>query len=176
MAVVIRALTSADAAPYRDLRLEMLALHPDAFSSSAQEEARRPLDWSVQRLTPSPDKPHDFFLGAFEGSVLVGSVGLEGRYRAKERHNATIRGMMVRKPWRRQRVGEQLFQALLARARSIDTLHQIDLTVTQGNDTAERMYARAGFAVFGVHPAAIQVAGRYYAKVLMALPLRAIAP
>lgn len=174
MAVVVRPLTRADAAPYRDLRLEMLAQHPDAFSSSAQEEARRSLDWAVQRLTPGADKPHDFFLGAFEGAVLVGSVGLEGRYRAKERHNATVRGMMVRTPWRRQGVGERLFLALLERARAMPTLAQLDLTVTQGNDSAQRMYARAGFTVFGVHPAAIQVAGRYYAKVLMHLPLRAV--
>lgn len=176
MAVEIRLLTPADAAPYRALRQEMLARHPEVFTSSAQEEARQTLDWSVQRLTLRDDKPHDFFFGAFEGTVLVGCVGLSGRYRAKEQHNATVVGMMVRTPWRGQGVGERLLQALLERARSLDTLYQLDLTVTQGNDSAQRMYERSGFAVFGVHPAAIRVEGRYFSKVLMHLPLREHVP
>lgn len=172
MALVIRPLTSADAAAYRTLRLEMLALYPDAFTSDADEEALRPLAWTVQRLATAPDKPHDLWLGAFEGEALVGCVGLTGRYRAKERHNATVVGMMVHPRFSGQGWGQRLLAALLERARAIPTLAQLDLSVTQGNDSAQRMYERVGFTVFGVHPAAIQVDGRYYAKVLMALPLR----
>lgn len=171
MPVEIRTLTPADAPAYRALRLAMLALHPEMFSSSAEEEAARAPQWAVQRLTPDPDKPHDFFLGAFAGDTLVGCVGLEGRYRRKERHNATIRGMMVLPAWRRQGIADQLLQALLARARTLPTLEQIDLTVTQGNDGAQRLYARSGFAVYGVQPAALRVGAAVYAKVLMALPL-----
>ncbi|TXH89053.1 MAG: GNAT family N-acetyltransferase [Rhodoferax sp.] len=174
MAAVIRALASVDATAYRALRLEMLALHPDAFTSDADEEAQRPLAWTEQRLATAPDKPHDLWLGAFDGEALVGCVGLSGRYRAKERHNATVVGMMVHPRARGQGLGERLLEALLARARALPTLTQIDLTVTQGNDNAQQLYERAGFTVFGVHPAAIQVGGRYYAKVLMVLPLREV--
>lgn len=176
MAMAIRALTPADAAAYRALRLDMLALHPDAFTSDAEEEALRPLAWTAQRLASAPDKPHELWLGAWEGAALLGCVGLSGRYRAKERHNATVVGMMVRPQARGQGLGRQLLAALLERARAMPTLAQIDLSVTQGNDSAQRLYEAVGFTVFGVHPAAIQVGGRYYAKLLMALPLRAMVP
>lgn len=172
MTIAIRPLTPADAAAYRALRLDMLALHPDAFTSDADEEARRPLAWTAQRLTCAPDLPHDLWLGAWEGDALVGCVGLAGRYRAKERHNATVVGMMVHPRCRGQGLGQQLLAALLERARDIPTLAQLDLSVTQGNDSAQHLYEAAGFAVFGVHPDAIQVGGRYYAKVFMALSLR----
>lgn len=168
----IRPLTPFDAAAYRTLRLDMLAQHPEAFTSDAEEEALRPLAWTEQRLSAAPDKPHDLWLGAFAGDALVGCVGLSGRYRAKERHNATVVGMMVQPQARGQGLGQRLLAALLERARAIPTLEQLDLSVTQGNDSAQRMYERAGFTVWGVHPAAIQVGGRYYAKVLMVLPLR----
>jgi len=61
---------------------------------------------------------------------------------------------------------------LLARARALPVLEQLDLTVTQGNDRAQGLYERAGFAVVGVLPHAIKVDGRDFAKVHMALHLR----
>lgn len=176
MALAIRPLGPADAREKRALRLEMLALHPDAFTSDAAEEAQRLLAWTEERLTPSPAKPHDLWLGAFDGDALVGCVGLSGRYRAKEYHNATLVGMMVHPRARGCGVGKQLLDAMLERARSIPTLTHIDLTVTQGNDSAQRLYEAAGFTVFGVHPDAIRVGERHYAKVLMLLPLRTTAP
>lgn len=172
MAAVIRPLAPADAAAYCALRLDMLAQHPEAFTSDADEEALRPLAWTELRLVCAPDKPHDLWLGAFDAEALVGCVGLSGRYRAKERHNATVVGMMVHPRVRGQGLGQRLLAALLERARAIPTLAQLDLSVTQGNDSAQRLYEAAGFTVFGVHPAAIQVDGRYFAKVLMHLPLR----
>ncbi|MDT8989676.1 GNAT family N-acetyltransferase [Curvibacter sp. APW13] len=176
MAIDIRALTPSDARAKRALRLEMLALHPEAFTSDAAEEAQRLLAWTEERITPSADKPHDLWLGAFDDGVLVGCVGLAGRYRAKERHNATLVGMMVHPRARGRGVGKQLLDAVLERARAIPSLTHIDLTVTQGNDSAQRLYEAAGFTVFGVHPDAIRVGDRHYAKVLMLLPLRTTVP
>jgi hypothetical protein len=73
--------------------------HPEAFTSSLEEEEQfgRPRAWSETRLRDGPAaRPHDFFLGGFvQGDALVGTVGLQGRYRAKERHNASVVGMFV---------------------------------------------------------------------------------
>mgnify|MGYP003410426199 CR=1 FL=1 len=45
----IRLLLPTDAASYRALRLRALSEHPEAFTSSFDEETVRPLSWSTQR-------------------------------------------------------------------------------------------------------------------------------
>ncbi len=170
--MVVRALGPQDAAAYRELRLRALREHPEAFTSSFEEEADKPLAWSQQRLTVAADRPHDFFLGAYQGSDLVGMVGLLGRYRPKERHNATVVGMYVAPEVKGQRVGLALLRELIRKAGASQGLEQLDLTVTAGNDTAQGIYARCGFTVFGILQDAIKVQGRGYAKVHMVLRLR----
>jgi RimJ/RimL family protein N-acetyltransferase len=165
-------LSPAHASTYRALRLRALQENPQAFTSDAQEEAAQPLAWSVQRLTPDSAKLHDFFLGAFLQDELIGMVGLAGRYRVKERHNATVLGMYVAPEHAGQGLGARLLAALLDKARQLPDLEQLDLTVTQGNP-AQALYEAHGFTVFGVHPDAIQVNGQYFTKVLMRLNLRA---
>lgn len=169
---VICPLTPTHASAYRALRLRCLTDHPQAFTSDAEEAQSQPLAWSVQRLTPHPDQPHDFFLGAWVDGELVGMVGLQGRYRIKERHNATVLGMYVAPEHGNLGLGATLLMALLNQARQLPELEQLDLTVTQGNATAQSLYERHGFTVFGVHPNAIKVHDQYYAKVLMCLDLR----
>ena len=167
----IRLLLPADAAAYLTLRLQAFEQHPQAFTSSAEEEAQKPLSWSVQRLTPEPSKPHDAFWGAFEAGALVGMVGLHGRYRPKEQHNATVVGMYVAQAASGRGLGRALLQALLAQARQCPTLEQVDLTVTAGNLSAQHLYEACGFKVYGVLPHAVKVNGQDHAKVLMVLRL-----
>ena len=49
----IRRLTPADAAAFRTLRLEALTTAPEAFGSSPEEEAARPMDGELSGSTPS---------------------------------------------------------------------------------------------------------------------------
>jgi hypothetical protein len=42
----IRQLTDADALAYHELRLRGLREHPEAFTSSFEDESRKPLDWA----------------------------------------------------------------------------------------------------------------------------------
>ncbi len=170
--VVIRVLAPQDGVAYRALRLRALHDHPDAFTSSFEEESARPLAWSVQRLAHQPEKPCDFFLGAFQQSLLVGMVGLQGRYRPKERHNATVVGLYVVPELAGQGIGGELMRQLVNRANTCAGLEQIELTVTQGNQSAWAIYARCGFVEFGVLQRAIKVQEQYYAKVHMVLQLR----
>lgn len=171
-APTVRLLAPFDASAYRALRLRALREYPEAFTSSDEEEPARPAGWSEERLTADPGKPHDFFLGTFQDEVLLGTVGLQGRYRPKERHNATVVGMFVAPEGARRGLGMALMQDLLARARALPGLEQVDLTVTEGNGQAQRLYARCGFTVYGVLPHAIKVDGHDHAKVLMTLRLR----
>ena len=170
--VTVRRLGPDDAARYQALRLRGLEEHPEAFTSSAQEERARPLQWAQDRLRAAPERPHDFFLGAFRAETLLGIVGLQGRYRPKERHNATVVGMYVVPEVSGQGVGRALMQALLHEAAQLPGLEQIDLTVTEGNDAARTLYARSGFVEWGRLPRAVRIGQQYLAKVHMARSLR----
>lgn len=171
--VVVRVLGSDDAAAYQALRLRGLREHPQAFTSSAEQDAGLPLSWAQRRLTRDAARAHDCFLGAFsEDGVLVGIVGLEGHYRPKERHNATLVGMYVPRERAGTGLGRVLAQALVDLARKTPVLTQLDLTVTAGNARAQALYEHCGFAVVGVWPRAIQVDGVYHDKLRMQLQLR----
>ena len=168
----VRRLLPSDAQAYADIRLRGLREHPEAFTSSFEEDVTRPLAESQARLTVSPLRPHDAFWGAFSAQQLVGVVGIQGRYRAKERHTATVVGLYVTNENRGLGHAQALMAALLAFAKDCEGLMQLDLTVTVGNDSALRLYEQRGFAVWGVYPGAICVAGRPWDKAHMVLRLR----
>lgn len=170
--LTVRRLGPDDASRYQALRLRGLEEHPQAFTSSATEERARALTWAEDRLRPAGERPHDFFLGAFRGERLVGIVGLQGRYRPKERHNATVVGMYVVPELSGQGVGRALMDALLEEAARLPGLEQLDLTVTEGNEAAQALYARCGFTLWGRHPRAVRIGPQYLAKLHMARPLR----
>lgn len=160
----LRRLTPDDASAYRELRLRALREHPDAFTSSWEDDQRQPVAASEQRLAAQA------FWGAFEDGVLVGMVGLERRARAKERHKGTVVGMYVAPEHAGRGAGEALLQALLAHARA-EGLRQLVLTVTEGNGRAQRLYERAGFAAFGIEPRAVCVGEVLLGKVHLQLAL-----
>lgn len=168
----VRRLHEPDAAAYHALRIRALREHPDAFTSSFEEEQGRPLAWAEARLRDDAFRPHDFFLGAFADGALAGIVGLQGRYRPKERHNATVVGMFVAPELAGRGLGRALMNELLARSRALADLSQLDLTVTEGNHAAQALYAGCGFTVFGRQPNAIRLDGREFAKLHMLLRLR----
>lgn len=171
--VVVRVLGPDDAAAYQALRLRGLREHPQAFTSSAEHDADLPLSWAQRRLTRDAARLHDCFLGAFdEHDALVGIVGLQGHYRPQEQHNVTLVGMYVPLECAGAGLGRVLVQAMVAVARDMPLLMQIDLTVTAGNPRAHAVYEDCGFVVVGLWPRAIQVDGAFHDKVRMQLQLR----
>lgn len=162
--MLVRPLTPADATLYRALRLRALREHPDAFTSSWEEDRGEPLEAAAARLAK-----HAFW-GAYERSELYGIVGLERESRAKNRHKATVVGMYVAPEAAGQGVGHALMETLIAHARGAG-IQSLVLTVTDGNPAAIRLYERAGFRSFGVEPDAIRIDGRSYAKNHMHLDL-----
>ncbi|MBC7378786.1 MAG: GNAT family N-acetyltransferase [Burkholderiaceae bacterium] len=163
----IRRLQPSDASAYRELRLRALREHPEAFTSSFEEEAEKPVETSKRRLAESTGNK---FWGAFLDDALVGMVGLDREQRIKNHHKATLVGMYVAPEAGRRGIGQALVDALLAQARA-GGIELLLLTVTHGNATARELYARCGFATFGVEPDAIRVAGESFAKEHMYLKL-----
>ena len=86
--------------------------------------------------------------------------------REKEAHKATLFGMYVPSACRGQGIGAQLVQSVLDEARARQ-LRLVQLTVTQGNEAAERLYASQGFEIFGVEPMALRLGDAFFNKVHM---------
>ncbi|MGJ3700178.1 GNAT family N-acetyltransferase [Variovorax sp. AFSI2.2] len=163
----VRRLAAADAAAYRALMLDAYATHPSAFTTTVEERAGLPLRWWEERLGADTSEASVVY-GAFDDTgALVGAAGLSLETRQRARHKATLFGMTVAASARRAGFGRRLVFAVLAHAREVERLRLVQLTVTEGNRTAQALYERCGFQVFGVEPLAIAVGNELLAKVHM---------
>lgn len=164
----LRVLGAADALAYRDLRLQALREHPEAFLSSEDEEAGLSLaDWQA-RLAPNAQK---LSLGAFTSQQLVGTATLLRGSRSKVKHKADVVAVYVAPVARRSGLGRQLLRGLIAQARQWDGLSHVKLTVTSSNAAAISLYASLGFVVYGREVQAMRVDAHFYDELLMQLEL-----
>jgi len=90
--MAIRILTKADAAAFRALRLRALQEHPEAFTSSVEEDALKPLSATEQRIAGDSG---NVFWGAFADGEIRGMIGLTRDPRAKALHKGDIVAMYV---------------------------------------------------------------------------------
>jgi ribosomal protein S18 acetylase RimI-like enzyme len=160
----IRRLQPADAAIYRDFRLEGLSRHPEAFSASWADEARRPLSWFAERLETS------FVFGGRVGdAALSGVAGLRVPTSPKLSHKATLWGMFVRPEARGTGLAAALVDTAIEQASGM--VEEILLTVASTNATAIRLYASAGFKEYGMERRALKIDDTYHDEIFMALRL-----
>lgn len=166
----IRPLLISDAPAYRAFRLRGLREHPDAFTSSFEEESLRPLADTERRLAAVGTEK---LWGAFVDGVMAGMVGLSCETRAKNRHKAALVGLYVADEFTGLGLGRALVETVVQDARACG-IELIVLTVTDGNRPACRLYENAGFASFGMEPDAIRVDGVSFGKQHMFLQLKAL--
>jgi len=151
--------------------LEAYRLHPDAFTSDVGEREALPIDWWEKRLNSGSDTA-DAVFAAFEGEALVGVAGLSIERRKKASHKSTLFGMYVPLAHREKGIGYELLRSVLAYAKSQSQLLLVQLTVTEGNRGAQRLYERMGFKPFGIEPLAVAVGHQFVSKVHMWHDLR----
>ncbi|MGH8857819.1 MAG: GNAT family N-acetyltransferase [Polaromonas sp.] len=161
----IRRLNSQDAPVYREFRLRGLREHPDAFTSSFEEAAQRPLADAEKRLAATSTEK---IWGAFVDGRMAGMVGLSRETRLKNRHKASLVGMYVAAEFTGRGIGRALVDTVLQDARA-SGIELIILTVTDSNRQAAALYEKAGFASFGTEPDAIRVNGVSFGKTHMYL-------
>lgn len=163
MTFAVRRLTAADAAAYRDIRLEALADAPTAFGSDVPHERAFTDEVWQRRLADNPT------YGVFELHALVGIATLVRLAGEKRRHRADIVGVYVTPRARGRGASRLLLETLIGAAREM--VAQLHLSVTAGNERAHRLYRRLGFETYGTEPRSLQVEGRYYDEYLMVLRL-----
>jgi RimJ/RimL family protein N-acetyltransferase len=161
----VRRLEAHDVAAYRELRLESLKSHPEAFGSSWEDESGKPDAWWTERL-----KTNTVFGGWIDDSPLLGVVGLYIHDTIKLRHKGMLVGMYVRPAARGSGLAAALVQRVIEQARG--TVEEICLRVVASNTIAHRLYSAAGFEPYGLERRALKIGDEYFDEVLMALPLR----
>lgn len=166
----ISTLTAADACTYRALMLEAYEQAPDAFTTTADERRAEPESWWVRRIGSAAGLTTSF--GAWRDGQLVGTVALE--YSAKPRtcHTALVLGMYVQPSARGTGAGLALMKAAIAAASSRPEIRSLNLTLTEGNVQALRLYRSVGFLSWGVQPEAIRTDAGFKGKVHMSLALQ----
>ena len=65
--------------------------------------------------------------------------------------------MYVAERWRGQGIGRSVMKELLSRARAVDGIEQVILTVAATQAAARRLYESLGFQSFGCEPCALRV-------------------
>ena len=161
----IRILETGDTPLYREIRLEALRDHPEAFSSSYDEEKNNPIESYENRLNFA----HFNIFGAFIENKLIGVVTLIKETNMKTKHKAHIVAMYVKPESRKVGAGKSLMLAAINKAQTIEEIEQIYLTVTSSNVAAKELYQALGFITYGIDKNGLKVGSTYFDDELMVL-------
>ncbi|HWL24494.1 MAG TPA: GNAT family N-acetyltransferase [Ureibacillus sp.] len=162
----IKLLTDADAQEYQQLRLRALQINPESFGSTYEKEVVFTLDYVKERISPTDDK---FVIGAFEDGLLVGVARFMREMDQKVKHKGNIYGMFVAPEVRGLGVGRSILLEAINRAKKLDGLEQIHLSVVSSNQGAKKLYQSIGFKTYGVEPNALKDKGQYFDEDFMVL-------
>lgn len=158
-------LGAEDAANFRELRLDGLRRHPEAFGASYEDEARQ----SPQDFRPRLESGTVFGIRRKSRSDLDGIAGLYIPETIKTRHKGVLWGMYVRPEARCMGLGSALVARVIEH--STNLVEELTLAVGAANEHAMNLYARVGFNCYGFEERALKIEGRYNDEVLMRLVL-----
>lgn len=163
--MMIRRLVPQDAENYLTLRLKALQNSPEAFGSTYEEEK----DYTVDKYKTRFQSENSLTFGAFENGLLVGIITLVTEQRIKLRHRATIVAMYVSPDMRGLGIGKALIIEAMNKAKDLQDIEQIYITVVTTNKAAKKLYSLLGFEVFGTEKRALKLNETYFDEYLMVL-------
>jgi ribosomal protein S18 acetylase RimI-like enzyme len=166
----IRLFTEQDAQALWDLRMLALETDPWSFVDSPEELRAISVEEFVTRLRA--DHAENFIVGAFERDSAVGMVGCYQEVPLKRRHKAWIWGVFVNPSARGRGIARSLMQVAIARAKAIDGLDMVMLTVAVDQPAPRKLYESLGFRSFGVEPKGIKIGNLAHDEEHMVLEFR----
>ncbi|MEX2743474.1 N-acetyltransferase family protein [Rhizobium mongolense] len=160
----IRRLDRNDASSFREIRLEALANHPEAFGASWEEEQSQSEAHFADRLE------NGLVIGGLSNDgMLAGTIGVSKSKGIKTQHIGSIWGMYVRQTVRGTGLSRLLLSAAVDEVGTI--LRSLRLSVVSSNVPAIRLYKSLGFEEWAVEVEALKVGDIYYDEILMRLEL-----
>ncbi len=164
---MIKVLTEKNTDTFIEIRMESLRESPLAFGASFEDGIDREL--TFQNLKNRTDE--NFILGYFEESQLVGIVGFIREQKRKKRHKSFIWGMFVSQNSRGSGIGKKLMLEVMNRAKKIDGLSKINLSVTKSQQNAIAFYHGLGFVEYAVEKDALRVDGQAIDEIFMSIEI-----
>ncbi|RYM05199.1 GNAT family N-acetyltransferase [Sporolactobacillus sp. THM7-7] len=156
-------LTAADAEKYREVRLEALQKHPEAFASEYGIEVKYSSSDYEQQLS----RGHVVTLGTFDQEQLIGIVTLVKETLPKMEHRATLEAVYVKPEYRGQSLSKRMIEKLEEMARREGVVKKFYLFVMTTNTRAIRAYQKMGFSIYGEDKDAMKEAEGYVDEYLM---------
>ena len=166
--VKIRSAQEVSAQAFRDLRLEAVRNHPEAFGADFDTENGPPATFWEERLHAPGSEGTIYF--ATQNDRFIGMCGILRRNSPKIKHSAIIWGVYVQAEWRGLKIAERLIASCIEWARA-QGIKIVKLAVVNTNAAAIRCYASCGFKVYGVEPQALFYDAVMYDELLMALSI-----
>jgi cyclohexyl-isocyanide hydratase len=157
--------TANQVSEYNQLILNGLIKDENSFRIAPEDETDMAL--------PTKGTEDNFTLGAFINDELVGvaSFRREGENRAKLRHKGLLFRILVDSNHRKNGIASSLIKEVIDRARNLDGIEQINLTVIPTNAHAKKLYEKFGFVTFASEPKAVKWKGNYLTEDQMKLML-----
>jgi ribosomal protein S18 acetylase RimI-like enzyme len=166
----IRLFTEQDAQALWNLRMQALETDPWSFVDSSEELRAISVEEFATRLRSGDAE--NFIVGAFEQQTAVGMVGCYQEVPLKRRHKAWIWGVFVTPAARGKGIARSLMQAAIDRAKNIDGLDMVMLTVAVDQPAPRKLYEALGFRSFGIEPKGIKIGNQAHDEEHMVLEFK----
>ena len=166
----IRLFTEQDAQALWNLRLLALESDPWSFVESSEELREISIDEHASRL--GANNAANFIVGAFEQQTALGMTGFYQEKPIKRRHKGWIWGVFVKPAARGRGVARSLMEEAIKRAKTIDGLEMILLTVSVDQPAPRKLYESLGFRSIGVEPKGIKIGTEHHDEEHMVLEFR----
>jgi len=165
--ITIRIAIPGDAVLLRELRLEALSMHPEAFAADVAMTAAEGADVWAERIADYARNESTAISIAGYAGQLIGMAGIGRGHWPKTRHSSILWGVYVSPDWRVMHIAEAIIDECITWAREHGVV-VVKLGVITSNASAIRCYTRSGFTVYGTDPKSNYYDGVYFDELMMA--------
>jgi RimJ/RimL family protein N-acetyltransferase len=157
--IVVRRIVRGDLERLKEIRLEAIQSHPEAFSRDPESERGLRLEDWLNRIEKG------LWFVCEQDGTWAGIAALGRNAGAKTEHVGSFGSMYVRPAYRGSGVADVLVKAVLDEAAK--HVEIVTLTVNAENLRAIALYERHGFREYGRAPRALKIDGRYHDELEM---------